>query len=388
MLLVGRPRKTNKDLPLGVRLIGGRYYVQPVNSAMQQVFARVFPGKTSAPLGADKAKMREQWVKLFCVERVDDAEAGTVAELIDRFTADELGRLNSKTGRPLFAPSTQLEYARIAKVLRKEFGARRYAGNEMQATSGNFLRTMHIDQYLRRHESKRPGAANHHIVCLSTVFRCARRWGLTQFNPCHGAEPNPTEPRDVVPSDDAFMKVYEHASPTLKCMMDIAQMCGPRRGAIAAIKVDDARDDGLHVVSNKTKRGATPKKTLYQWTPDLRDAISRATVIRAKRLLRGRRNAQGKRDIYPQLFLNRHGRPFGKTGLDSQWLRALKLAGIDRAKFHFHDIRAKVTTESENELEAMKRLAHADLRTTRKVYDRKEDSVAPLAAVSQRGKIK
>lgn len=366
-----------QDMPLGVRPVNGRYYVRPVNESMRRVFARAFPGKKSAPLGTDKAEMRKRWVELFCAPDNAPPAAGTVAEILDRFDTDELPRINPKTGRPLYAPSTQQNYRGSIKRLREEFGARKYGKTVDQAVAGNFLRALDIDAYLRKHEKKRPAAANQDIVCLTTAFRCAKRWGLAEYNPCIGVEYNQNVPRTVNPSDELFMQVYRAAKPVLQCMMDLAQMLGPRRGSIAALTLADIRAEGLRVVANKTKRGHVPKETIYEWSDDLRATVDRAKALRAKRRGSGRVESI-------HLFLTNRGGPYGNSALTSLWERALKRAGVDRAAFHFHDIRAKSGTDSANDLDAMKRLGHADLRTTRKVYRRKPDVVAPLPAVSRK----
>lgn len=379
MLRMGRPRTRDKDLPLGVRPIAGRYYVRPVNEAMRRVFARVFPGKQTAPLGADKLAMRKRWIALFCAPESETAQAGTVGELVERFLRDELEAPDGATGRPYFAPATQRNYRGSAKRVKAKFGSWRYARTEAEAVSGGYLRTMHVRAYLKD-ATDRPHSANQDVVLLATVFRFARNeWGATEYNPCDGVRYNASKARQVFPSDDQFMDVYRHAKPTLQCMMDLAQMTGARRGSIAAITLADIRDDGLRIVSNKTKRGATPKETVYGWTDELRAVVNRAVEVRSKR-----RGSGTVESIH--LFLTNRGRPFGKSALDSQWERALERAGIERAAFHFHDIRAKSATESGDDLDAMKRLGHTDMRTTRKVYRRRPDAVAPLRSVSKRGR--
>jgi integrase len=376
MLRVGRPRSQNKDLPLGVRLVAGRYYVRPVNEAMRQVFARAFPGRATAPLGADKAEMRQRWVALFCAPAGPVPTGGTVSEILERFERDELGRLDPKTGRPFFAPSTQANYLGAIKRLHAEFGATRYAGSAEEAVGGPFLRTMHVYAYLRRHERTRPYGANQDIVCLAAAFRAAVLWGLTEYSPCDQIRYHASTRRELLPTNDAYLAVYQHASPVLQCLMDLAQMTGARRGSLVAITLADIRPDGLRVVSNKTKRGRQPKETIYEWSDDLRACVERAKALRAGRRTGGRVEAM-------HLFLTRQGRPWSKSALDGMWSRTVQRAGIDRAKFHFHDIRAANASEGSDDLEAMKRLGHADLRTTRTVYRRRADVVKPLPVMSR-----
>jgi len=359
-----------------VRAVKGRYYVRPVNEGMRRVFSRAFPGKATAPLGADKAGMRQRWVELFCVppERSED---GTVAAIVDKFMADELTRIDAKTQRPLYAETTRKAYRLASTRIKKTFGEYRYAKTEAEAVSGRFLRSMHLNAYLRENETTRPAAADQEVSFLKSMFACARRWGWAEYNPCVGVEMNGYTPRDVLPSDELFMRVYRVASPTLQCMMDLAQMCGPRRGAIAALTLADDRPEGLRIVANKVRRRQKAKEVIYPWTDDLRAVFERAKAIRQHRRGSGRVESI-------HLFLTRKGKPYNGSALDRQWRTARLLAGIEAHAFHFHDIRGKSGSESADEIEAMKRLAHADLRTTRRIYRRAPDVVTPLPAVSRK----
>ena len=217
MLLMGRPREKGKDLPLGVYSHKGRFYVRPVNEEMRRIFAVAFPGKKSAPLGADKAEARKLWVKLFLTDiPTEIASAGTVAELVERYERDVLPNLKG---------NTKADRTRYCKTLKKELGARRYARSEAEASTGPFLRTLDLTQYLRAEAKRqvldkdgrliadgRPVAANREIEFLSRIFKLAKtEWGYTEYNPCLQLEYNPGAAREEYHDDDAFMKVYDKA---------------------------------------------------------------------------------------------------------------------------------------------------------------------------------
>ena len=111
---VGRPREKSKDLPLGVYLVKGRYYVRPVNKEMRRIFSVAFPGKQCAPLGADKAEARKRWVKLFVTDLPpEDAKAGTVAEIIERYEREIL---------PTLTGTTKGHRTSYCKALKRVFG--------------------------------------------------------------------------------------------------------------------------------------------------------------------------------------------------------------------------------------------------------------------------
>jgi integrase len=373
---VGRPRETARDLPLGVYLVKGRYYARPVNEEMRRIFAVAFPDKKCASLGPDKAEARKLWVKLFVTDLPsEDAQSGTIAELIGRYERDILPTLHVKT---------KAEHTRYCKTLRTAFGSRRYAKSEVEASTGPFLRSMDLTQYLRLQEPTRPVAANKEIQCFSRIFRLGKTlWGYTEYNPCLQIEYNHEQAREQYHDDDAFMKVYEKASPTMQCMMDLAQMNGSRRGMILRLSLADvaATGPGVWFTLNKRRRNATPKRKLAPWTDDLRDVIQRALELRDK--VRGGQKTVADLTTAP-LFLNRRGKPWTETGFNSAWQRAARAAGFGKHEFHFHDLKAKAITESASLEDGMKRGDHVEPRTTRRVYTRKPDSVVPLPRVSKK----
>lgn len=58
MLRMGRPRARHRDMPLGFRLVDGRWYWRPTDVTTRLVCERIAPGKKSIPAGADKAAAR------------------------------------------------------------------------------------------------------------------------------------------------------------------------------------------------------------------------------------------------------------------------------------------------------------------------------------------
>jgi integrase len=387
MLGVGRPRTKIKDLPLGVYAIKGRYYVVPVNAEMRRIFAVAFPGKCCAPLGADKAEARKLWVKLFTTDIPDNAaDAGTVGELIERYEREIIPTLHPRTGE---------DHKSYCKNLKSAFATRRYAKSEAESSTGPFLRSMDVTRYLRAEATRqvfakdgrliadgRPVAANKEIRCLSRVFRLAKTlWGYTEYNPCLQVEYNSETPRGAYHTDDAFMKVYEKASPILQCMMDLAQMHAARRGMLLKATLSCITGDGLLLPINKRKKTEAQRYQLIRWTDELREVINRWLVLRKK--VRG-----GQKEVEDlasaPLFLNRHGKAVSETGFNSMWQRAARAAGFGKHEFHFHDIKAKSVSDSPDEIDAMNRGGHTDLRTTRRVYRRKPIEVIPLPAVSKK----
>ena len=137
------------------------------------------------------------------------------------------------------------------------------------------------------------------------------------------------------------------------------------------------RPDGsvaiLRAHITKVFDGTTGKRTIYQWTPELRGAIAMAKQARS----------------FPSVFLfcNREGQSYineetGKApGWKSMWQRYMdRVIKETKVEKHFtdHDLRAKVASDAKTLEHARSLLAHADSRTTDRIYRRKAEVVKPL----------
>ena len=214
----------------------------------------------------------------------------------------------------------------------------RYAKSEVEASTGHYLRTLNVTQYLRHEDNAaRTVAANREIQVLQRMFKLAKtEWGYTEYNPCLQVEYNPEEPRDEYQDDAAFMKVYNKASPKMQCMMDLAQMNGARRGMILRLTlrdIDDAR--GVWFTPNKGRRTKKPRKPkLASWTPDLRAVIDRALEIRSK--VRGGKKQMDVHDLAtaPPFFYRLVGQRT-PAGVNSKWYRCSRAAGGGKHSIFF-----------------------------------------------------
>ena len=108
--------------------------------------------------------------------------------------------------------------------------------------------------------------------------------------------------------------------------MDISYITAQRISDILNIHITDIKEDGLYIQQSKTK-----KKLVFEITDEL------AEVVQAARSLK--RPVQG---LY--LFSNRRGQKYTYDGFSTMWQRAVRKAGIENV--HFHDIRAKATTDA------------------------------------------
>lgn len=144
--------------------------------------------------------------------------------------------------------------------------------------------------------------------------------------------------------------------------MDFKYLSGLRQGDILRLRLDQLKEDGIHLTVGKTG-----KRIVINWSDALRDAVD--AVRRLQRPVRG---------LF--LFCNRKGQPYTGNGFRSLWQRRMKSAlatGLLKERFREHDIRAKTASDVERE-HATELMAHLDAKTTAKHYRRKPEIVRPL----------
>lgn len=379
MCRMGRPRTHHKDLPTGLFTARSRWYWRATNAATRRVLEILAPDRSSVPAGATKEEARRWWVREV-LPRLDavaslDTLPGTVAEIIDRYESEVIPEFRSVSG--------QEGAERYAKTLRAAFGSRPYARTEAEAmTPGkDCLRDVDVTRYLYKNRT-RPVIANREIRALSKMFVLARRrWGLTTYNPAAQAEYHVEEPRDVYIEDAQFLAIRAKAVPVLQCMMDIAQMVGPRRGMIWNIRLADLEFDNtrLWLRPNKQRRKKAAARVPVEMTADLETVLRRALELRAK--VRGGSTALADLPS-AHLFLTRAGKPYSKSAFARIWKTARSAAGFKAREITFHDIRAKAGSDAESDAAAQELLGHVDASTTKRVYRRKRDPKIPLPKVA------
>ncbi len=139
--------------------------------------------------------------------------------------------------------------------------------------------------------------------------------------------------------------------------------------------MSNLKEDGIHNQRHKTAQ-TTGKRTIYQWTPELRAAVDLALAARPV--------------LSPFLFCTRRGEGYVNeatgepTGWKSMWQRFMGrvLAETEvKQSFTEHDLRAKCASDAKSLEHTRALLSHADDRTTKRVYRRAPEVVAPLDGI-------
>jgi integrase len=274
-----------------------------------------------------------------------DAPSETVSELGDRYLV-EVALMK--------APRTYQDNVNQMKFLRAFFGSMRIEDVTQQD----------IYQYMSERGKSSQVQANREIALLSHMFKKAVRWGdiHPSENPCIGIERFKETPRDRYVEDAELEAFKAHAGAFIAAYIDFKLLTALRQGDVLSLRLDQLKDDGIHVTVGKTG-----KRVIIEWSEALRDAVTTARQL--PRPVRG---------FY--LFCNRKGQPYTGNGFRSIWQRRMKSAlekGILKERFREHDLRAKAASDAKKD-HATELLAHLDSRTTSRHYRRKPEVIRPL----------
>lgn len=356
-----RPRKPeNRGLPTRWRKLHGAIYYEVPPGMEDQ-----WDGKRLFRLGASLPEAYRAWADRISLPA--QPARRTIADLLDRYLAEVV---------PTKAKATQTGNVLQVSVLRRRLGDQPLEGIEPQ----------HIYQYIDTRVNEKTGrkspiSARREIEVLSHAYTKAVEWGYVKAHPFKGeVRLQGEKPRDRYVEDWEVVEALALPSKrkkgsvlAIQAYMRIKLMTGMARGDLLRLTAAALRDDGIHIQRHKTA-GSTGKRTIYEWTPELRAAVEQARAVRPA--------------LSPFLFCNRDGQGYidedtGEAhGWDSMWQRFMDRVLHESKvteRFTEHDLRAKCASDAESLEHARALLAHADSRTTDRVYRRKAERVRPVA---------
>lgn len=223
-------------------------------------------------------------------------------------------------------------------------------------------------------------AAHREMELLSHAYTKAVEWGYIDCHPFKSEVRLEGEaPRDRYVEDWEVLEVLSlpavrKEGSVLLCQayVRIKLLTGMAQGDLLRLRTDEhIKEDGIHIQRHKT-RNSTGKRTIYEWSPELRASVDMALQARPV-----------ASSVY--LFCNRDGAGYvdevlGRaSGWKSMWQRFMKRVLTETkitTSFTEHDLRAKVASDAKSLEQARALLAHADSRTTDKIYRRKAERVS------------
>lgn len=347
-----RPRKPeNRGLPTRWRLVHGAYYFQvpPGLEAMWE-------GKKQFRLGVTLPEAYRTWAaRLGSIDK-----ARNIGQLFDRYALEVV---------PAKGAKSRADNVRYITKLRAVFGALALEDMKPQL----------IYQFADKAKAK--VAAHRALAVLSHAFTKAVEWGYIDRHPFKGEVRLAGEPpRTRYVEDWEIVECLALASRRKKGSVRMVQayiriklLTGIAKGDLLRLRPEDFQNDGIHIQRRKTIK-TTGKRTIYEWSPELRVTIDAALATRPVH-------------IAPWLFCNKSGECYfddekeTASGWDSVWqrfmARVLKETKV-ALRFTEHDLRAKCASDADTLEHARALLAHADARTTDRIYRRKAEKVKPL----------
>lgn len=357
-------RPENIGLPARWRFQHGSYFYQ-VPPGQESAW----DGKRSFLLGKSLTEAYRSWSqKLTSLER-----ATFIGQLLDRYALEVI---------PTKARSGHKRDLRSVKELRTTFG---------QMFLGSIVPS-DIYKYVDKRKNKmiiKPGktkgglsAAKHEIALLSHAFTKAVEWGYLNKHPFKGEvrlEGSPPRTRYVEDSEiveclSLKSKRKKGSILAIQAYIRIKLLTGLSQADLLRIQPGrQFQDDGIHVQRRKIAK-RVGKRTIYEWTPELRAAVKDAMKARPV-------------NIAPYLFCNKFGQCYideettEATGWNSMWQRFMDRVLIETKvtePFTETDLRAKCASDANSLEHARALLSHVDSRTTNKVYRRKPERVTPV----------
>jgi integrase len=196
----------------------------------------------------------------------------------------------------------------------------------------------------------------------------ARDWGYTDLpNPCAGIKGYSEKGRkEIYIEEAAFTAVHTAASQPLRDAMDLAYLTGQRPADVLKMNETDIREGMLHIAQRKTGQ-------------KLRINVEGEFAALLGRIAK-RKEAHPIRNL--ALVVDDNGQRLSYSSLRAHFDRAREAAGIAKADFQFHDLRAKAATdkaESTGDIrQAQKQLGHTTITMTEHyTRQRRGEKVSP-----------
>jgi len=220
-------------------------------------------------------------------------------------------------------------------------------------------------------------------MVIRHAYTKAVDWGLIDTNPIkRNVNKIPTPPRTRYIEDweieevlNLKPKVKSRAVTLIKLFIRLVLMTGLSRIDVLQLKLSDLKEDGIHFQRQKTMN-KTGKRIIIEWgNGELKSLIEEIKRLPPHRIGEA------------HLFVTRQCKPYYNpetmrcNAFDSIWQRFMDRV-MDTTKitdrFHEHDLRAKVASDSDTLEEASARMAHSSTEITKDVYRRKPEKVSPL----------
>lgn len=338
--MVKKRNPENRGLPSRWQHIHNAYYYQ-----VPPGIEAHWDGKKKFRLG----KTLSEAYKMWAARLENNIDVRTIDDLLDRYALEVI---------PEKAVSTHQQQHIWVRQLRGVFGKLQVTAMKpdlvykyVDARSKKKT-TVIKDELTGKEKHKVTGGrvtAHREIEVLAHAFTKAVEWGYLDRHPIKGeVRLQGEQSRDRYIEDWEIIEVLSLESQrkkgsvlAIQAYMRIKLMTGMARSDLVRLKVNEhIKDGGIHIQRHKTET-SSGKRTVYEWTPELKAAVEQAKFVRPV--------------LSPFLFCNKLGRGYideetGSTdGWDSMWQRfmerVLKEIKVN-LRFTEHDMRAKCASDA------------------------------------------
>jgi integrase len=274
-------------------------------------------------LAPDYPAALREWARL----EASASTASTVAQAVEAFFVDR---------SPELAPKTVAGYESSARRILAVFGACYL--DEVDRPS--------VIAFQRARSA--PVSANRDVAFLRAVFAYAVDRGWCEANPAT-VRRRPERARTRTAGEDEIAALARVAPPLWRALLATSLLVGTRPGELRLLRCVDAPLDGPGIDLTRPKTGA---RTLIEWSPALREAITAALA------------AHERRSVW--VFPSRNGGPYTPAAFSRMFARLCKRAGI--SGLQARDMRRTAATMADDLEHARALLGHGSTAITRRVY--------------------
>ena len=354
--------KQNQSLPKYWRFKNGSYFYRVPPHLRQQ-----HGGKSEISLGQNLSDAYRKFASFFEAK----SDIRYLRDLLDRYRMEVVPEYDSANTRD--SKNRSLDRLRAA------------IGDNILTVVDSQLIYGYMD-YIAKTRSKT--IANRDIECLSHVFTKAIRWGIIKDHPMTNKKVQKfsLEARDRYVEDWELEEWAKVANPFLVVYARLKGATGLRQQDLLTLRRADISD--THLTSKNLKTGKKLRFPLYD--EDGNPTSVRLALDAVETYYESQRKKIGKRllppVVSPWVFHTRKGDSYydlekrRAPGFKNIWQRSMKKALAEtklEEPFREHDLRAKVGSDVDSDIEAQSQLAHSDTGVTRKHYRRRGSVVQP-----------
>lgn len=312
---MGRKRTRDFDLPPRLYRRGDRFYY-------------VTHERRWIPLGKDLARAKRLWADYECL-----GCAGNVADLVDRYVSDCMGKA---------AASTVRQYKAFANVISREW----------PETPADLLTPPELARFRDR---SAPGWGNGVLSLLRVAYAKGVEWGWVASNPAAAVKFNAMQVRDRYLTDEEFRAIRAELPRWAQIWADLSYCTALRPSDALGLRWEQV---GLAL---QTRTRKTNVRQAFAMDTGLREVLEAA---RARPIL----------GLY--VVANDKGRPMSLRRLQSAWRAACVAAGVLEAQAR--DVRAKAATDAKAAgLDFQAMLGHSERRMSERYVKVKGTVSAP-----------